>query len=51
MPTVDPIREACARLDSNSVYYNRLLAMYELDATMSDQERAEVEGIEKDRKR
>ena len=43
MPAVNPIRDACARLDANHVYWNRLSAMYELDATMTEEERAEKE--------
>ena len=49
MLTVNPIRDACKKLDGNPFYRNRLLAMYELDATMTEEERAEVAAWQADR--
>ena len=49
MLTVDPIRDACKKLDGNPFYWNRLLAVYELDATMAKEEIAEVEAWQADR--
>ena len=51
MPAVDPIKVACAKLDANAVHWNRLSAMYELDATMTKVERVEVEAWWADREK
>ena len=51
MPTVDLIRGACKQLDDNPFYWNRLLAMYELDVTMTEEERAEVAAWQADREK